>query len=355
MEFNYIRIDGESTEDKYGFFKLFFDANENQLLHFYEPDLGLFAVESPMVIERALMGGYRPVAFVMIDSLAEEMCARFAELVEEYYITSNNKHSEESSIDKTSNNKHSKESSIPVYIADYETIADLTGVNITRGVLALMKRQEMPDIRELLRDCHRIAVFDDVENPTNVGAMFRSAAALGIEAVVLTGSSSDPLYRRASRVSVGTVFQIPWIKLKKNKKSSDKAMGESDKVIVSSDKAMGESDKVTDRSDKMMGEETSNSVMLNNPDDGICCYIDILHALGFKTAAMALSDNSVSIRDERLKSEEKLAIILGNEGFGLSEEVIEASDYVVKIPMKNNVDSLNVAAASSVVFWELAN
>lgn len=313
MEFNYIRIDGESTEDKYGFFKLFFDANENQLLHFYEPDLGLFAVESPMVIERALMGGYRPVAFVMIDSLADEMCARFAELAEEYYITSNNKHSEESSI--------------PVYIADYETIAGLTGVNITRGVLALMKRQEMPDIRELLRDCHRIAVFDDVENPTNVGAMFRSAAALGIEAVVLTGSSSDPLYRRASRVSVGTVFQIPWIKLRKNKKSSD----------------------------KVMGEEASNSVMLNNPDDGISCYIDILHALGFKTAAMALSDNSVSIRDERLKSEEKLAIILGNEGFGLSDEVIEASDYVVKIPMKNNVDSLNVAAASSVVFWELAN
>lgn len=327
MEFNYIRIDGESTEDKYGFFKLFFDANENQLLHFYEPELGLFAVESPMVIERALMGRYRPVAFVMIDSLADEMCACFAELAEEYYITSNNKHSEESSI--------------PVYIADYETIAGLTGVNITRGVLALMKRQEMPDIRELLRDCHRIAVFDDVENPTNVGAMFRSAAALGIEAVVLTGSSSDPLYRRASRVSVGTVFQIPWIKLKKNKKSSDKAMGESDKV--------------TDRSDKVMGEEASNSVMLNNPDDGISCYIDILHALGFKTAAMALSDNSVSIRDERLKSEEKLAIILGNEGFGLSDEVIEASDYVVKIPMKNNVDSLNVAAASSVVFWELAN
>jgi len=383
MEFNYIRIEGESTEDKYGFFKLFFDANENQLLHYYEPDLGLFAVESPMVIERALMGGYRPVAFVMIDSLADEMCARFAELAEGYYITSNNKHSEESSIDKTSDNKRFEESSIdktsdnkqfeessiPVYIADYETIASLTGVNITRGVLALMKRQEMPDIRELLRDCHRIAVFDDVENPTNVGAMFRSAAALGIEAVVLTGSSSDPLYRRASRVSVGTVFQIPWIKLKKNKKSSDKAMGESDKVIVPSDKAMGESDKVivpsdkamgesdkvTDRSDKMMGEEASNSVMLNNPDDGISCYIDILHALGFKTAAMALSDNSVSIRDERLKSEEKLAIILGNEGFGLSEEVIEASDYVVKIPMKNNVDSLNVAAASSVVFWELAN
>lgn len=327
MEFNYIRIDGESTEDKYGFFKLFFDANENQLLHYYEPDLGLFAVESPMVIERALMGGYRPVAFVMIDSLADEMCARFAELAEEHYITSNNKHSEESSIDKTSDNKRFEESSIPVYIADYETIAGLTGVNITRGVLALMKRQEMPDIRELLRDCHRIAVFDDVENPTNVGAMFRSAAALGIEAVVLTGSSSDPLYRRASRVSVGTVFQIPWIKLKKNKKSSDKAMG----------------------------EEASNSVMLNNSDDGISCYIDILHALGFKTAAMALSDNSVSIRDERLKSEEKLAIILGNEGFGLSAEVIEASDYVVKIPMKNNVDSLNVAAASSVVFWELAN
>jgi rRNA methylases len=179
----------------------------------------------------------------------------------------------------------------------------LTGVNISRGVLAMFRRETLPQISEVLQDCRRIAVFDDVENPTNIGAMFRSAAALGIEAVILTGNSSDPLYRRASRVSVGTVFQIPWTRLGNKKNAVN--------------------------------------------------YIDILHSLGFKTVAMALSDNSISIRDERLKQEEKLAIILGNEGYGLSGEVISSSDYVVKIPMKNNVDSLNVAAASSVVFWEL--
>lgn len=290
MTFKYIQINDitngkESASQGSTFFELFFDANENRLLHYYEPELGLFVVESPMVIERALMAGYQPAAFVMIDNIADEMCKRFAELAAQ-----------------TGKKDNTCDESIPVYVADYDTIAGLTGINITRGVLAMMKRRTLPDMAELLRDCHHIAVFDDVENPTNVGAMFRSAAALGIEAVILTASSSDPLYRRASRVSVGTVFQVPWTKLAK--KEND--------------------------------------------------YITTLHELGFKTAAMALSDNSISIRDERLKQEERLAIIMGNEGFGLSDEVIESSDYVVKIPMKNNVDSLNVAAASSIIFWELA-
>ena len=258
---------------------LYFSMNENQLFHYFEPELGLFVVESPMVIERALMSGYEPRSFVMIDSVADEICKKFESMLVSCGIA---------------------DSKIPVYVADYETIAGMTGVNITRGVLALMKRKPTPALSEIVSRCRRIAVFDDVENPTNVGAMFRSAAALGIEAIVLTGASSDPLYRRASRVSVGTVFQVPWTKLPK-----------------------GQS------------------------------YVDELQSLGFKTAAMALTDDSVSIDDKRLLQEDRLAIILGNEGFGLSEEVINASDYVVKIPMQNNVDSLNVAAASSIAFWEI--
>ncbi len=286
MDFDIIRI----TEEHDAELELYFSANETQLLHYYEPELGLFVVESPVVIERALAADYEVRSFVMIDSLAEEMCERFRSI-----------------IDRTSNvyEKQDEETAvkIPVYVADYETIADMTGVNITRGVLALMKRRELPDLEELVKDYRRIAIFDDVENPTNVGAMFRSAAALGIDAVVLAGASSDPLYRRASRVSVGTVFQLPWTKLNKKNKSLD--------------------------------------------------YVQTLHQLGFKTVAMALNDNSIQIDDNRLKSEEKLAIILGNEGVGLSDDVISKSDYVAKIPMKNNVDSLNVAAASSIIFWEL--
>ena len=274
---------------------LYFSMNENQLFHCFEPELGLFVVESPMVIERALMGGYEPRSFVMIDSVADEICKKFESMLATCGIA---------------------DSKIPVYVADYETIAGMTGVNITRGVLALMKRKPTPALSEIVSGCRRIAVFDDVENPTNVGAMFRSAAALGIEAIVLTGASSDPLYRRASRVSVGTVFQVPWTKLPKSQSYSAE-------------------------STKSLSTTTSRT------------YVDDLHALGFKTAAMALTDDSVSIENESLLQEERLAIILGNEGFGLSEEVINASDYVVKIPMQNNVDSLNVAAASSIAFWEI--
>lgn len=292
--------------------ELYFSANETQLLHFYEPELGLFAVESPMVIERALMAGYEPRSFVMIDSVAEEMRQRFSEIIKNAYKTlwthktEGNKAEENKIEDNKSEDDKDDTNIVPVYVGSYETIAGLTGVNITRGVLSIMKRRTLPELSELAKKYNRIAVFDDVENPTNIGAMFRSAAALGVEAVIIAGSSSDPLYRRASRVSVGTVFQVPWTKLGKRDK--------------------------TDKS-----------------------YIEELHKMGFKTAAMALSDDSISISDERLKKEEKIALILGNEGVGLSDAVIHASDYVVKIPMKNNVDSLNVAAASSVAFWEIMN
>ena len=284
MNFNIIDIKTDSGIADIPELQQYISLNETQLLHFYEPDIGLFIVESPMVIERALLAGYEPESFVMIDTLAEEMCRKVWEIIKD---------------------RPWSQKEIPVYVADYETIASFTGVNITRGILSVMKRTEPAGISDIISGKKRIAVFDDVENPTNVGAMFRSAAALGIEAVIIAGTSSDPLYRRASRVSMGTVFQIPWTKTDKNR-------------------VRGASD-----------------------------YIDILHESGFKTVAMALSDDSVNIDDERIKKEEKLAIILGNEGFGLSEEVIRASDYVVKIPMREGVDSLNVAAASSIAFWEI--
>ncbi len=293
MTFNLINFNEESGMQSIPELELYFSMNEGQLLHYYEPEPGLFVVESPMVIERALAAGYEPQSFVMIDNVAEEMCEKFREIV------------------KTCDScDWDKSKRVPVYVADYETIAGMTGVNITRGVLALLKRREQAALSDVIKGYKRIAVFDDVENPTNIGAMFRSAAALGIEAVVLTGASSDPLYRRASRVSVGTVFQVPWIKL---------------------------------------GRKEMKALGIQGADG----YIKVLQEMGFKTAAMALSDNSINIDAPQLKEADKLAIILGNEGFGLVDEVIEASDYVVKIPMQHNVDSLNVAAASSIVFWEV--
>ncbi len=293
MTFNLINFNEESGMQSIPELELYFSMNEGQLLHYYEPEPGLFVVESPMVIERALAAGYEPQSFVMIDNVAEEMCEKFREIVE-----------------TCASCDWDKSKTVPVYVADYETIAGMTGVNITRGVLALLKRREQAALSDVIKGYKRIAVFDDVENPTNIGAMFRSAAALGIEAVVLTGASSDPLYRRASRVSVGTVFQVPWIKL---------------------------------------GRKEMKTLGIQGADG----YIKVLQEMGFKTAAMALSDNSINIDAPQLKEADKLAIILGNEGFGLVDEVIEASDYVVKIPMQHNVDSLNVAAASSIVFWEV--
>ena len=195
----------------------------------------------------------------------------------------------------------------PVYTAEFEILTKLTGFKLTRGMLCAMHRRQLPALEEICKDARRIAVLENVMNPTNVGAIFRSAAALNIDAVILTNGSSNPLYRRAARVSMGTVFQIPWT------------------FVNISDDDNGES------------------------------YIKRLHSLGFKTAAMALDDNSVSIDDKDVVSEEKLAIILGTEGDGLLQSTISESDYTVRIPMSHGVDSLNVAAASAVVFWAVAH
>lgn len=251
--------------------------NEAQLLHYYEPHGGLFIAESPKVIERALNAGYTPVSM----------------LVEKKHITGEAKHI------------IARCNAIPVYTAEFDILTQITGFQLTRGALCAFRRSPLPDVPALCANAKRIAILEDVVNPTNIGAIFRSAAALHMDAVLLTPACSDPLYRRASRVSMGTVFQVPWTYFDK-------------KTIAW-------------------------------PQDGIA----LLHQLGFKTAAMALSDNSVSIDDPQLMAEEKLAIILGTEGDGLSSSTIADCDYTVKIPMADGVDSLNVAAASAVAFWQL--
>lgn len=251
--------------------------SENQLRTYYEPSPGIFIAESPNVIERALNAGYEPISLLI----------------------------EKNQLDGTARKIIDRCGQIPVFAAETGVISKLTGFAMTRGLLCAMQRKKFSSVTEICANARRIAVLENVMNPTNVGAIFRSAAALGMDAVLLTPGCSDPLYRRASRVSMGTVFQIPWTFL---------------------------GDKDCDW--PMTGMQT-------------------LKQLGFKTAAMALSDIAVNIDDPHLMAEEKLAIILGSEGYGLCEETIAACDYTVCIPMAHGVDSLNVAAASAVAFWQL--
>lgn len=250
---------------------------ENQLVNREDLSQGLFIAESPKVIERALNAGYVPVSFLMeprhVETQARDILARCGE--------------------------------VPVYTAPLDVLKQLTGFPLTRGMLCAMRRRPLPAVETVCAGAKRVAVLEDVMNPTNVGAIFRSAAALGIDAVLLTQACSDPLYRRAIRVSMGTVFQVPWARI---------------------------------------GEDAADW-----PQKGV----ERLHALGFRTAAMALTDDSVSIDDARLAAEPRLAIVLGTEGDGLSPRTIAACDYTVKIPMAHGVDSLNVAAASAVAFWQL--
>ena len=253
--------------------------NENQLLNRADPANALFIAESPKVVERAMNAGYEPVSMLVekkhIEAEAKEVIARAG--------------------------------NIPVYTAEFEVLKKLTGFALTRGVLCAMRRRALPKVEDVCQGARRIAILENVMNPTNVGAIFRSAAALNIDAVLLTPACSNPLYRRSARVSMGTVFQVPWTYL--------------------------------------YGDDA------DWPHPGI----DLLKNLGFKTAAMALCDESVSIDDEKLMAEKKLAIILGTEGDGLTTATIADCDYTVKIPMSHGVDSLNVAAASAVAFWQLGN
>ena len=247
---------------------------ENQLLSRSDPSQALFIAESPVVIQRALDAGCIPVSFLMeskhVQGKGRELLARCGD--------------------------------IPVYAAELEVLTALTGFHLTRGMLCAMRRPQLPAVEEVCRNATRLAVLENVMNPTNIGAIFRSAAALGMDAVLLTDAGSDPLYRRAIRVSMGTVFQVPWTYLP-----------------------------------------------FDRP------WTELLHELGFKTVAMALREDSVSIADPALNGEERLAVVLGTEGDGLASETIAHCDYTVKIPMSHGVDSLNVAAASAVAFYQLGN
>lgn len=252
--------------------------SEVQLLRYNEPSLGLFICESPKVIMRALDAGYEPISILVEE---KELRGEVLDIIERC-------------------------DNIPVYTADYETLSQLTGFNLTRGMLCCMKRNTLPCVGEIIQNARRIAVLEDIVNPTNVGAIFRSAAALNMDAILLTPACSDPLYRRAARVSMGTVFQAPWTFFEHGP-----------------------------------SEDTSQS------------YVTELKNHGFKTVAFALRDDSISINDPLLALEEKLAIILGTEGEGLKDSTLATCDYTVKIPMSHGVDSLNVAAASAIAFWEL--
>lgn len=250
--------------------------SEGQLLHYYEPEEGIFIAESPKVIQTALDEGYEPLSF----------------LVEDRHIKTQ------------ANDILSQYTDVPAYTASFDVLKQLTGFGLTRGMLCAMRRKKLATLNDICNNKNRIVILESVMNPTNVGAIFRSAAALNMDAILLSKGCSDPFYRRSVRVSMGTVFQIPWT---------------------------------------FMDEHLW-------PEDAM----KQLKQLGYKTVSMALTDQSVQIDDEKLLSEEKLAIILGTEGTGLCEETIHKSDYTVKIPMAHGVDSLNVAAASAVAFWQLS-
>ena len=253
--------------------------SEVQLLNKEKPEEGLFIAESPKVIERALDAGYEPVSLLVEE---KNLKGETLTLLE-------------------------KLGDVAVYVAESEVISQMTGFNLTRGALCAMRRKAYPAMEAVLKGTRRIAILENVMNPTNVGAIFRSAAALNMDAVLLTPASSNPLYRRASRVSMGTVFQVPWTYL---------------------------------------GASPAQAP-----------HVDLgqLKVMGFKTLSMALREDSLSIRDPRLAAEERLAIILGTEGDGLADRTIEGCDYTVRIPMSHGVDSLNVAAASAVAFFQLGN
>jgi len=256
---------------------VFARLTEAQLRNRREPEKGIFIAESPKVIGHALSAGYEPLSLLMerkqITGQAEEIIARCGE--------------------------------IPIYTADSDLLAELTGYQLTRGILCAMRRPQLPSVEDLCTNARRLAILEGIVDPTNVGAIFRSAAALHVDGVLVTTSCCDPLHRRAVRVSMGSVFQVPWTRIS------------------------------------------------SEPSEWPKPGIDRLRALGFKTVAMALSDEAVSIDDPKLMAEEKLAILLGTEGDGLSRSTITDCDYTACIPMSHNVDSLNVAAASAVAFWQL--
>lgn len=267
MERKFIEIDNLNTPE----LEVFNEMKEVHLLHYFEPEPGIFIAESPKVIERAMLAGYEPLYLLFEDKNLSKEEKHLLDILPD----------------------------IPIYIGKEDILKSITGFKLTRGSLCAMRRKNLKGIKECFENSKRIVVFDDVENPTNTGALVRSAAAMGMDGALFTKGGADPLYRRAVRVSMGNIFLMKW-------------------------------------------------TCTDNPD-----YIDELHELGFKCVAMALTDRSVNIDDENLNKEEKIAVIMGNEGDGLLDETINKCDYTVKIPMAEGVDSLNVAAAGAIAFWQL--
>ena len=271
MSSSFISITNLNTPD----LRVYHEYSENQLFHIYEPDLGIFIAESPKVIGRALDAGYEPISLLLEKDQTEKEAEEIIERITSGF-------------------------DVPVYISESEVLTQITGFHLTRGVLCAMRRKELPSVADVCQKARRVAVLENVTNPTNLGAIVRSAAALSMDAVLFTHGCTDPLYRRAARVSMGTVFQVPWTFLPEGKE------------------------------------------------------FESLKELGFKSVAMALRNDTKDISDDELRKADKLAIFLGAEGDGLLPETISACDYCVKIPMAHGVDSLNVAAASAVAFWELS-
>lgn len=276
-EVNIIRIKDLDTQE----LSLYAKASEPQLLHANEPDEGVFIAETANVVIRAMEAGYKLESVLVEEQRLEAEAKPVFEKMEELYGAE-------------------AMSSIPIYVAEHEVVRDLTGYNLVRGLWAILKRKPLQPLPDFLADKSRVVVLYDVVNPTNVGAIIRSAAALGMDGAILTKASVNPLTRRSARVSMGTVFQMPW-------------------------------------------------TMIDESEELLRCLSDD----GFKTVAMALTDNSLMPDDKRLKHEEKIAVFMGTEGAGLPDAIVETCDHRVRIPMGNGVDSLNVAAASAIIFWEL--
>lgn len=264
------------------------ERSERQLATIYEPQPGLFLAESPKVIGRALAAGYEPQSFLVEKEL-------LLSAAEKHFAGGTGENADSPAAEAAQ--ILDARPDVPVYVANFGLLSKITGFQFTGGFLSAMKRRPLPAAGEITKNARRIVVLEHVMNPTNVGAIMRSAAAFGMDAVLLTEGSTDPLYRRAARVSMGTVFQVPWTFVKD---------------------------------------------------------VEEVRALGFSTAAMALRENAKSIDDPALKAEKKLAVLMGSEETGLKKETIDAADHVVCIPMKNGVDSLNVAAAAALACWELA-
>lgn len=296
----------ESLEDRR--LDAYVRLTEVQLRNRLEPEKGIFIAESEKVIVRALNAGYQPLSLLIPEHRLQRSAALIEQIEADFCSEGANAGSAQL-MDEGSRSEGNagvlEQGDIPIFVAPSEEIEKLTGFELTRGVLCAMKRKPLPSLDELLRDARRVAVLEDITNHTNVGAAFRNAAALGFDAVVITPGCCDPLYRRAIRVSMGTVFQIPWTRFE------------------------------------------------GSVNDWHDSGVDQLKRLGFTTVALALHDESVELDDACLQEQKKLAVLLGTEGDGLSQKTIEASDFVAKIPMRDGVDSLNVAAASAVAFWEL--